>query len=121
MDALMSCDGALAVRAFEPHDEPRVLELLQRAFGDWPRHIEGIDAGEFFRWKHMASPFGRSICLVAEADGELIGFVGLMPWRLRIGERVLSTIRGVDLAVDPAHRRRGVSMSVIRAARGHYP
>ena len=112
---------AVEIRAFEPDDEPRVVELLQRAFGRWPRHIEGIEPREFFRWKHSASPFGPSICLVAEADGALTGFVGLMPWRLRIGEQVLSTIRGVDLAVDPAHRRHGVSMSLIGAARGHYP
>jgi GNAT superfamily N-acetyltransferase len=116
----MSCDGAVTVRAFESTDEPRVLELLQRAFGRWPRHIEGIEPSEFFRWKHMLSPFGASICLVAEADDALIGFAGMMPWRLRIGEQVLDTIRGVDLAVDPAHQRRGVSMSLIGAARGHY-
>jgi GNAT superfamily N-acetyltransferase len=118
-EALMSRDGAVTVRALEPEDEPRVVELLQRAFGDWPR-IEGVQPGEFFRWKHTASPFGASICLVAEANGALIAFVAMMPWRLRIGEQVLSAIRGVDLAVDPAHQRRGVSMSLIGAARDHY-
>ena len=91
----MSCDGAVTVRAFEAKDEPPVLQLLQRAFGRWPRHIDGVEPSEFFRWKHMASPFGASICLVAEADGELIGFAGMMPWRLRVGEQVLDTIRGV--------------------------
>jgi GNAT superfamily N-acetyltransferase len=112
--------GAAETRTFEPDDEPGVVELLQRAFGRWPRHIEGIDPSEFFRWKHAGSPFGPSICLVAEADGALAGFVGLMPWRLRIGQRVVSTIRGVDLAVDPEYRRHGISMSLIGAARGHY-
>jgi hypothetical protein len=82
--------GAVEIRAFEPDDEPRVVELLQRAFGCWPRDIDGIEPREFFRWKHSASPFGPSICLVAETDGALTGFFGLMPWRLRIGE-VLST------------------------------
>jgi GNAT superfamily N-acetyltransferase len=117
----MSCDGAVAIRAFAPDDETRTVELLQSAFGRWPRHIDGVEPSEFFRWKHTACPFGPSIRLVAEADDELIGFVGLMPWRLRMGERVLSTMRGVDLAVDPAHRRHGVSMALIGAARSYYP
>jgi hypothetical protein len=34
--------GAVEIRALEPDDEPRVVELLQRAFGCWPRGIEGI-------------------------------------------------------------------------------
>ena len=116
----MSGDGAVTVRAFEFKDEPHVVELLQRAFGRWPRHIDGVQPSEFFRWKHGASPFGESICLVAEAEDVPIGFAAMMPWRLRIGEQVLSAIRGVDLAVDPAYQRRGVSMSLIGAARGHY-
>ncbi len=43
-----------------------------------------------------------------------------MPGRLRFGERVLETMRGVDLAVDPSLQRRGVSVALIGAAREQY-
>ncbi len=97
-----------------------MLELMRDAFGQWPRRLEGVAPSRFFQWKHTDCPFGPSVRLVACADVAPIGFLGQMPWSLRCGERVLSTMRGVDLAVDPAHRRRGVSMSLLGAARAHY-
>jgi hypothetical protein len=39
-----------------------------------------------------------------------------MPWRLDTGKRILSTMRGVDLAVRPSYRRRGVSTAMRAAA-----
>ncbi len=108
------------MRAFRGDDEPRVLELLDYAFEGWPRGWEGVAAAEFFRWKHHANPFGQSTMLLAEVDGEPAGFIALMPWRLRFDGRVHETMRGVDLAVDPALHRRGVSMSLIGAARSQY-
>ncbi len=108
------------VRDFRDDDLPRVLELLQGAFGRWPLGIEGAEPQAFFRWKHRESPFGHSIVLVAEADGALAGCIALMPWRLRFGGRIRQTMRGVDLAVDPAVQRRGVSMQLIAATRARY-
>jgi hypothetical protein len=64
----------------------------------------------------MAGPFGPSTVIVAEADGAVIGAHAYMPWRLSAGGRILSTMRGVDLAVHPSYRRRGVSMAMRAAA-----
>lgn len=108
------------VRRFRSEDEPRVLQLLQSAFGAWPHGTDGVSPAEFFAWKHRASPFGESTMLVAEVDETLAGFLALMPWRLRLGRQVHETIRGVDLAVDPAVHRRGVSMSLIGMARSQF-
>jgi GNAT superfamily N-acetyltransferase len=116
----MSVDGAVSVRSFEDADERAVIDLLHAAFGRWPRGIEGVRAQEFFRWKHRGSPFGRSVLLVGEADGVPLGFLALMPWRLRFGEQIHLTMRGVDLAVDPAAQRRGISMKLIAAVRERY-
>jgi GNAT superfamily N-acetyltransferase len=112
-------DGAIKIRAFVAEDEPGVLDVLQAAFGRWPRAIHGVAPNEFFRWKHFDGPFGRSILLVAEADGAVVGFAAYMPWRFRAGEQILTTARGVDFAVHPAHRRRGVSVALIKAAARH--
>lgn len=116
----MTGDAAVTVRTSEAGDEARVLEVLQAAFGKWPDHIEHVDPTEFFRWKHQASPFGQSTLLVAETEGKVVGFVALMPWPLRARGQLLTTVRGVDLAVDPSHRRRGVSLALIRAVPKHF-
>jgi GNAT superfamily N-acetyltransferase len=104
-------DSAVTARPFRPDDEPQVLELLQAVFGAWPREL-GATSAEFFRWKHLEGPFGPSQRVVAEADGSLIGFAAYMQWRFRAGERAVKAVRGVDLAVHPAHRMRGVSLKL---------
>ncbi len=109
------------IRAFGPEDEPHVLNLLQVAFGNWPLGIEGQTPAEFFRWKHLSSPFGPSILLVAEAKGAVIGFEGWLRWRFRAGGRTFEALRGVDVAVHPGYRRRGVQMALMREATEHFP
>jgi hypothetical protein len=112
----ISLDTAVEVRPFQAGDEAGVLEVLAAAFGRWPGGIDGAGAREFFRWKHMAGPFGSSTLIVAEAGGAIIGCHAYMPWRLRAGGRVLATMRGVDLAVRPAYQRMGVSAAMRAAA-----
>jgi GNAT superfamily N-acetyltransferase len=108
--------GAIDVRQFQARDEPEVLALLQTAFGGWPHDVQSLTPDEFFRWKHMDCPFGRSILVVAETDGAVVGFEGHLPWRLQAGEKVLQASRGTDLSVHPSYRRRGVSVAIRGAA-----
>ncbi len=110
----------LELRRFAAEDEAAVLRLLGGSFESWSGQVGGIDLGNFFRWKHLESPFGPSILIVAVAGGELAGFLAYMPWRLRAGDHTLSTMRGVDLAVNPSHRRRGVAVALIRAGHERY-
>jgi GNAT superfamily N-acetyltransferase len=105
-------DSVVTARAFNSDDEAGVLDLLQAAFGAWPRDINGVSASEFFRWKHLDAPFGRSGLVVAEADGLIVGFVAYMPWRFKARGRPVLSLRGTDLAVHPAYRRRGVSVAL---------
>lgn len=109
----------VTVCAYLEEDEPAVLALLAGAFGRWPT---GLDAepGAFFRWKHETSPFGPSIRLVAKVDGEVAGFLALMPWRLRFGGATYETMRGVDIAVAPDFQGFGVASALIAASRSRY-
>jgi hypothetical protein len=109
-------DSAIAVRPFEADDEREVLDLLQEGFGQWPSGFRGVTSGEFFDWKHRAGRFGRSVLLVAHAEGAVVGFAAYMPWQFTADGRLLQTIRGSDFAVSSAHRRRGVSMALRAAA-----
>jgi hypothetical protein len=105
-------DSPVTARPLQADDEPRVLDLLQAVFGHWPLGLSGATPAEFFRWKHLDGPFGPSESVVAEVEGAVIGFAAYMPWRFRVGDRVVTGVRGVDLAVHPAYRMRGVSVAL---------
>jgi GNAT superfamily N-acetyltransferase len=94
-----------------------VLAVLQAAFGRWPGEIQSAEPSEFFNWKHMTGTFGRSTLFVVELDGQVAGFAAYMPWRFRTHRQILTGMRGVDFAVDPGYRRRGVSLAILTAAK----
>ncbi len=113
-------DGeSIEVRGYEPADEARAIELLHAAFGRWPPGNE--DPGEFFRWKMIECPFGPSISLVALSEGQVVGFLGQMRWQFRVRGQTVRATRGVDLAVGPSRRRRGVSSALVRRAMENPP
>jgi GNAT superfamily N-acetyltransferase len=103
----------LTVRPYRDEDEAPVLELLRLALGEGS---VGARPPEFFRWKHLSSPFGESLMLLAEADGRIVGFRAYMPWLLRAGDRILRARKTVDLATHPDHRRKGISLRLRREA-----
>ena len=107
---------SVAVRPFRAEDEPAVVRLLTSAFTGWPRQLPGADPAAAFRWKHLESPFGPSVMVVAEDDGAIVGFEALLRWPFTSSAGMLETLRGVDLAVAGSHRGRGVAGELIRVA-----
>lgn len=101
------------VRTYEKQDEPRVLDLLTASLGEGPA---GGRAPEFFRWKHEESPFGRSVMLVAETDGRIVGLRAFMRWEFRSGEATLQAVRAVDTATHPDYQRLGIFSALTREA-----
>jgi GNAT superfamily N-acetyltransferase len=95
----------LSIRSFRPEDEEAVLQLLRSSLGDGPVH--GRPA-EFFRWKHFRNPFGPSLLLVGEADGQIVGLRAFLRWRFRLAGATVDAVRAVDTATHPDHRGRGV-------------
>ena len=94
----------LEIRPFTPADLPRVVELARTALGEGsaPRTLE------YWRWKHLESPFGPSPGLLAEHEGELVGMRLFLRWRFRAGGREVAAVRAVDTATHPAWRGRGI-------------
>ncbi len=109
----------VTVEAYREADEGAVLALLTRAFGRWPTALD-TESRSFFRWKHGGSPFGASVRLVARIDGEVVGFLALMPWRLSFAGTIHETFRGVDIAVAPAFQGIGVAKALIVESRSSY-
>ena len=107
---------SVTVRPFRRGDEPAVVALLTSVFAGWPRRLPGADPAAAFRWKHLDSPFGQSVMVVAEDGGELVGFEALLRWPFGSGAGTVQTMRGVDLAVAGTHRGQGVAKALIGAA-----
>jgi hypothetical protein len=103
----------LLVRPYDDRDEAEVLDLIRGSLGGGPA---GRRPPEYFRWKHLANPFGRSFMIVAEADGRIIGFRALMRWRFRSGDREISAVRPVDTVTHPEARGQGVFSRLTRTA-----
>jgi GNAT superfamily N-acetyltransferase len=103
----------LAVRPFLAKDEAEVLALLAASLGRGPT---GSRSAELFHWKHLNNPFGRSLLVVGEADGRIIGLRAFMRWRFVAGDRTLQAVRAVDTATHPDFQGRGVFSELTRAA-----
>ena len=93
------------VRAYEPADEDAVVDLLRASLGEGPT---GNRTKEFFRWKHVDNPFGRSLMLVADHDGEPVGLRAFMRWRFAVDGRVIRAASAVDTATHPRFQGRGI-------------
>lgn len=103
----------LRIRPYRDQDENDVLALLVAALGQGPA---GQRSAEFFRWKHLENPFGRSFMLVCEAGGRIVGLRAFLRWRFDVDGRMVRTVRPVDTATHPAYQGRGIFSRLTRAA-----
>lgn len=94
-------------------DERAVLTLLESTLGGGPT---GKRSSDFLRWKHLDNPFGRSVGMVAEQDGEVIGVRLIMRWGFEVAGRSIAAGRMVDAATHPVHQRRGIFRALTTAA-----
>jgi len=103
----------MKIRSFRDEDEAEVLELLRASLGAGPG---GNRTSEFFKWKHLSNPFGRSYMLVAEIDRRIIGLRAFMRWRFRGSQGTIRAVRAVDTATHPDQQGRGVFSTLTRRA-----
>lgn len=111
--------ASIRVRPFSDDDEPGVLDLLEAAMGGGPT---GRRTAEFFRWKHLESPFGRSFLMLAEEAGRIVGLRAFMRWEFEGAHGPVSAVRAVDTATHPDFQGRGIftrlTMEALDALRG---
>lgn len=110
---MKSAPPTLAVRQYREEDEASVLDLLRASLGEGPA---GARVPDFFRWKHLANPFGRSLMLLGEADGRIVGLRAFLRWRFVAGNRTVEAVRAVDTATHPSFQGRGVFSRLTRDA-----
>ena len=110
---MSSTRSAIDIRHYRDEDEPAVLELLNVSLGGGPA---GRRPPEFFEWKHLRNPFGRSYAIVAEREGQMIGFRTFMRWRFLLDGAPVTAVRAVDTATHPDAQGQGVFTRLTLAA-----
>ena len=96
--------AAYTVRDGTAADVPKIVALAQRALGG------GVLTSEaYWRWKHLASPFGASpVRLAVGPDGQVVGLRTFTRWEWASADATITAVRPVDTATDPGWRRRGI-------------
>lgn len=101
------------VRPYRDEDEVAVLDLLEASLGDGPG---GGRTHDFFAWKHLDNPFGRSFMLVAVMDGGVVGLRAFMRWTFTAGGGEVKAVRAVDTATHPDYQGLGIFTKLTTAA-----
>lgn len=94
----------MTIRPARVEDTPEILDLIAASYG------QPNDSGrpQYWRWKHIANPFGTSPCLVAELKGRIVGVRAFLRWTWRSGSREVRSVRAVDTATHPEWRGQGI-------------
>jgi GNAT superfamily N-acetyltransferase len=102
---MVAVSPAVTLRPYGDEDEAEVLQLLTASLGGGPA---GRRPPEFFRWKHLENPFGRSYMLLAETGGKVVGFRSFMRWRFELSGGSVNAVRAVDTATHPDYQGLGI-------------
>lgn len=94
----------MTIRAAVDEDIPAIVALLKLSLGEslMPK------SENFWRWKHIENPFGKSLVLVALEDDQLIGVRAFMRWEWKLGEKIYKSVRAVDTVTHPDHQGKGI-------------
>jgi GNAT superfamily N-acetyltransferase len=101
-------------RLYREEDEASFHEMLQAAFGGWPRFEIRCAAIDHLRWKLRSHPMSMPHHVVAEAGGRIVGGNTTIVKPLRAGARTLLSRATWDIAVHPEYRQLGVFAAMRR-------
>ena len=110
-------------RSYQSGDEEKIVELLKIVFNGWPHFDLPCSSLDHWKWKFMSNPLEVNTIVVAESDGRIIGCDHGLFTKIKVGKKVVAGRQGVDSAVHPGFRGKGVyanmdklKMSLIRQA-----
>lgn len=83
-------------------DAAGICQLLARTFPDNAKSNEAI-----LRWQYFASPYGDSVIMVMDADGEIVGAYTSIRYPAKVDGELTQVGLGIDAAIDRSHQARG--------------
>lgn len=95
------------IRLAGENDKDNILNLLNNVFKDQQRS-DTLRGDQYWQWKFILSPFGKSIITVAESDNEIIGVDNLWPWEFNIRGAVYKAYQPCDSVIHPGARGKGL-------------
>jgi hypothetical protein len=105
---LINMADDVQIRAYRPGDETQIVELLQLVFKGWPHFDLEYSAMDHWYWKFRDNPTGKNNIALGVVGDRIIacdhGFFNYM----RIGDRSRLVRQGVDAAVHPDFRGKGI-------------
>jgi len=92
----------MKIRPYETKDNDTLNRLKLQAFESGMERMR-LD---FWHWQFEQNPAGKGSGSVAVEGDEIVGFLGFVPKRIKIGERIVVGAQILDLMVDPKMRGR---------------
>lgn len=94
----------MIIRKAGSSDLQGIISVLKASLGE----SSSRKTIEVWSYKHLENPFGESLVLIAEEDGEIIGVRAFMKWTWQKGGQQYSCFRAVDTATHPDHQGKGI-------------
>jgi N-acetylglutamate synthase-like GNAT family acetyltransferase len=104
------------VRPATPDDSPAIAGVLDRTLGSRPYEQRLA----LWKWRVDRNPARTGAFpsfLVVEEKGRIVGVQGLIPLRMKAGDKELPISCSCDLAVDPAARSAGMKLKLAALSR----
>ncbi len=98
----------IEVRTFRQGDQDEILQLLDLVFAGWPHIDLPCTSLEHWMWKNFDNPQARSVVLIAQTNGRVVGANHTVLLKIKIGEDYFIGGQATDLAVHPDFRGIGV-------------
>jgi hypothetical protein len=106
---------SFSIRPATEADLPSIVDLFPRAFGVSAPSAAFADHLRNVLFRHPW-PDPRLPSLACDGrDGRLIGFLGVLPRRMRCGDRAVTLAVTHHFMVDPAHRRTLAAVALLKA------
>jgi hypothetical protein len=96
------------IRSYRPDDEEKIVELLKLVFNGWPHFDLPCSPLDHWKWKFMSNPIEMNTIVIAESRGRIIGCDHGLYNKIKIGKKVVPSRQGVDSAVHPDFRGKGI-------------
>ena len=104
------------IRPYRDGDEKQILRLRRAVFGD----LDPVRLKEStWQWQFQNNPSGKTVCFLAESNGEIVGQYVAIPTRFSIHSKETLLAFSCDTMIHPEYRRQGMFYALAREVYDH--